>query len=201
MKTACVLLAAGTGSRYGGEKLDAVIGGTTLLDRASAVHLKQNYEFRVAVVSENLKERIVGFDSVAVNRNPERGISSSIRIGIEEIRCLERERGIQLDGVLFGVSDQPFLKSETVADILKTFAAHPDRIVAPASEDGRRGNPVVFPAALLRELSLLTGDTGGSSVIRKHLELLLTVPAERSELADIDTRQDENALQNGAERA
>lgn len=68
----------------------------------------------------------------------------------------------------------------------KFLLESPDAIYA-LSWQGRRGNPVVFPADLFGELAALTGDTGGGAVIRRHPERLRLVEAfSPNELLDVD---------------
>ena len=53
--------------------------------------------------------------------------------------------------------------------------------------DGVRGNPCLFPARFYPELLELTGDRGGSAVIRRHEEDLLLLETDALELTDVDT--------------
>ena len=53
---------------------------------------------------------------------------------------------------------------------------------------------MLFPKSLFAELLALSGDVGGSQIIRRHEELLVTVPASKEELEDFDT------LKSGKER-
>lgn len=95
-----------------------------------------------------------------------------------------------MEGVLFAVSDQPWLTPESVARLLSAFRAHPGRICALAAE-GRRGNPAVFPADCFPDLLALTGDAGGGQIIRRHPERLLLVEAcHPRELSDVDRPED-----------
>ena len=189
-KTGCVLLAAGRSLRFGGNKLNEKINGESMLSHALAVHSAQGYAASVVVTGPDGTVDGNGLDAVAVNPAPERGISSSIQTGIEKLNEVCREKDIILDGVLFGVSDQPGLTPDTVNKLLQTFDADPSRIVAPVSPDGKRGNPVVFPFSLIPEFSGLEGDTGGGAIIRRHPELLMLVETDPDELFDVDTRAD-----------
>ena len=65
---------------------------------------------------------------------------------------------------------------------------HPDKLVG-LSHNGVRGNPCIFPARFFPELLALTGDRGGSAVIRRHEEELLLFEAAAAELEDVDTPQ------------
>lgn len=91
-----------------------------------------------------------------------------------------------LEGVLFAVCDQPWLTAKSIICLKNSFLESPDAICA-LSWQGRRGNPVVFPADLFGELAALTGDTGGGAVIRRHPERLRLVEAfSPNELLDVD---------------
>ena len=76
------------------------------------------------------------------------------------------------------------------------FRHNPDRIVA-LSHGGVRGNPCLFPARFFPELMALTGDRGGSGVIRRHPEALLMLETAEEELWDVDTPQALAALERG----
>ena len=53
----------------------------------------------------------------------------------------------------------------------------------------------MFPAPLYPELLKLTGDRGGSAVIRQHPELLTLLEVPEQELCDVDTIQALESLQ------
>lgn len=186
-RVACLLLAAGTGSRFGGDKLLYPVDGQPMAAHAIQLHAGIPYALRIFVTQRRhaaLAEQAAqaGF-LVGYNDTPERGIASSIRVAMD----LLDGQLIQPDGLLFGVCDQPRLRRETVLLLLDRFREAPERIVAPVWQ-GRRGNPVVFPARFREALAHLEGDTGGSAVIRAHPDALLLVPVSNgAELTDIDT--------------
>lgn len=181
---ACVLLAAGAGSRFGGGKLLAEYDGVRLFERAMDVLPKERF-VRVVVVSgcgDILAEGgRRGFLAVR-NTEPEKGVSLSIRLGLEAAK--------PCGAVLFLVGDQPRLTRESVCRILDAGDAHPERIIAPERPDGRLGNPCLFPSAFFAELSSLEGDCGGKRVIRAHPDALFTVPLPEEELFDTDTQEE-----------
>ena len=121
---------------------------------------------------------------VVINPAPEQGLSASVRLGTAHIL----ETGAY-DGILYAVADQPNLSPVTVDRLVNAFCEEPHRIWAPKA-NGKRGNPVIFPADLFEELLQVTGDRGGRQVIAAHLELLRTIAAAASELKDIDTKED-----------
>ena len=184
MSITCILLAAGLSTRFGGEKLLCEQDGVPIGIRAIRLHAALPYAERILVTRRVHTALITAAEAagftVAFNDDPARGISSSIRIGLAA-------RSLETDGILFGVADQPSLTPATVRALMDAFTAHPRHITAPF-HGGQRGNPVIFPASLVPELSALTGDTGGGRVIKAHPELLWPVETgEDREFSDVDT--------------
>lgn len=185
----CVVMAAGNADRFGGGKLAAVFRGKTLLERALEAVPADRLTAVCVVVRDDTGEaaaRRIGFDAVR-NSYPERGAAYSVRLGTE---ALKEKCG----AILFQAADQPLLRRETVADLIDLYLENPDSIAALA-HDGVRGNPCIFPAEFFPELCALTGDVGGSAVIRRHPDRLLLLEADTEELADVDTREDLQQLQ------
>lgn len=118
-----------------------------------------------------------GFGAV-LNDQPDLGLSRSVRLGLERLT--------DCDGVLFLVADQPWLKRDSAEALAALWAQNPAKIAAMA-HGGVRGNPCLFPARFYPELLELTGDRGGSSVIRRHEDALILLETDALELADVDT--------------
>ena len=177
-------MASGSAVRFGSNKLLYPVDGVPMVERAFSAVPPELFA-RACVVScypeiLALAEKR-GYLPVP---NPEavQGQSASVRLGLAELA--------ELDGALFSVCDQPWLRQESVLRLLDRFREHPDRICA-LSWQGLRGNPAVFPAALFSELLSLSGDRGGGQVIQTHLPLLCLVEAGRAEeLRDVDTPAD-----------
>lgn len=175
-----VVMAAGNGRRFGRNKLEAVFGGKTLLrraleavpaDRLAAVAVVTQYDGAAALAAE------FGFH-VLRNSRPEDGLSRTVRLGTEALA--------DCDAILFQVADQPLLRRETVAALIDFYAHQPDCIAA-LSDGQRRGNPCIFPRRFFPTLTALTGDEGGSAIIRHHPETLRLLPTNSEELQDVDT--------------
>ena len=184
MRLGAVLLASGSGRRFGGNKLLARVDGIPLYRRAMAALAPAPFARR-AVCSpypEILSAgAALGFLPLRNLRAAE-GISASIRLGLAHMAGM--------DGVLFSVCDQPFLTTESIINLINAFEESKNGICALAWR-GRRGNPVVFPADLFGELAALTGDTGGGAVLRRHPDRLVLVEAVfPKELEDVDNPGD-----------
>lgn len=188
MKLACLLTAAGTSSRFGTDKLRMSIAGQPMGIHALDVLSQVPFDLRVLITSADKGYLIQAAENrgftVIINPAPEKGISSSVRLGTEHI-C----RIGAYDGILYAVADQPNLRAATVEELVSAFREEPHDIWAPEA-NGKRGNPVIFPASLTKELLEITGDKGGRQVIAAHPELLKTVIVPPGELIDIDTKED-----------
>lgn len=180
MKVGAVLMASGAGRRFGGNKLLYPVEGVPMIRRALAAAPAELFE-RACVVScypEILA--LAGERGYVTVPNPEaaQGQSASVRLGLSALKAV--------DGALFAVCDQPWLRRDSVERLLADFFAHPDAICS-LGWRGERGSPAVFPRELFPELLALTGDRGGGGVIRAHQDRLRLVEAGGAEeLRDMD---------------
>ena len=179
-KPGCVVLAAGSARRFGGNKLTAAVAGVTLIRRALSAVPAERFS-RVAVVTQypEIWELAKEFSFTPVrNDAPEAGVSRSIALGLAALgNC---------PGALFLVADQPLLRRESVDALVTLWLEKPDGIAA-LGHGGVRGNPCFFPARLFPELRALQGDRGGAAVIRRHEDLLTLLEVDPRELQDADT--------------
>lgn len=188
MKLSCVLMAAGAGVRFGGNKLRAEFRGTPLYALALAA-VPASCLSSVAVVSGDpvilSSAGEAGFIPV-LNGSPELGASLTIRLGLEAVG--------DCDACMFMVADQPLLKRQTAARLVREYERCPGGILAPAYR-GRRGNPVIFSSVFFPELMALEGECGGSRVIQSHGDSLALLEADPLELNDVDSIEALHALE------
>lgn len=177
-----LLLAAGEGRRFGGDKLvRAQVGGRPLVVAAARV-FRQAIPRTVLVVPPRAPRleallRDVGVSRV-INPDPGRGLGSSLAVGV---RATADARAW-----VVGLADMPFLQPATVAAIAQVVAAAPVPVV-PLYGD-RRGHPVGFPAAYRDRLWSLSGPEGGRALLGPEVwSLSVTDPGV---VLDIDTPAD-----------
>ena len=180
LRIGCLVMAAGSGSRFGRNKLEAVIDGKTLLRRALEAVPREEFACVTVVTQYDGAAALAEEFGFAVVRNdrPEDGLSRTVRLGTEAMAGC--------DAIMYQVADQPLLERDTVRREVELFRAHPDRIVG-LVHNGVRGNPCIFPRRFFPELMALTGDVGGNVVIRAHPESLLLYETAAAELRDVDT--------------
>jgi nicotine blue oxidoreductase len=185
-----IVLAAGGGSRFGGGKLLAKLGGRPILGAVLHNLREAPVDETVVVVgaeAERLREICAhyGVRTVA-NGEWERGQSTSVLAGL-------RACGGQAAVVLLG--DQPFVGAGAVERLVAAFANGAE--VAVATYGGKRRNPVLFSREVWPLLEAeLAGDEGARSVLRRHPELVVEVPCEGvGDPTDVDTREDLRRLE------
>jgi molybdenum cofactor cytidylyltransferase len=182
LKFGCILLAAGEGKRFGGNKLLARLNGMPILEHIlKALPIEKFADCAIVAADSKILKLADKYDiSGVINDKPELKLAHSIRMGIEQMG--------DIDACMFLVCDQPNLKRETLSDMLDSYVSSS---ILSLSFHGKRGNPVIFPAFLLEELSNLSLDENGVCVINRHSEILkLYDTSDEAQLVDIDTKHD-----------
>ena len=190
-KYALILLAAGQSVRFGSDKLKAVVEGEAMYESAiSRFEAFQGFKSYVVTGKEEitLSAESAGY-TVVCNKEPEKGISLSVKLGLTKAIEDADENGTPLRGVLFSVCDQPRLKKSTIQRIINTAFHNPGKIVC-AGEGTRNGNPVLWDKRFFDKLLELDGDIGGKKILKENLDSLKIVPVQAGELQDIDRKED-----------
>jgi len=137
----------------------------------------------IAVVSDDarLRQALDGLPvQLAVNSNPARGLSSSIRVAMDAVPP-------SADAVLIAAADLPFLEAAQVQQLVTAY--RPGAIVVSRYGD-HTGNPQVYDQKFFGELRQITGDRGGRLVADRHPEAVIEVRFEDRAGEDIDTPED-----------
>lgn len=178
-------LAAGAGRRFGSNKLLWAYQGKTLyrygLETLTRFcHERPDCSLTVVTRHEKILTDLRGEEYRVVDSpDSQYGISYTIRAGLESLEYTSQ------DYFLFVVADQPHLTVQTLHKLAD--AADDGMMTAVSAFGNRRGNPVLFSAALAPELRMLSGDNGGKQVLRAHPEKCREVQVSNErELEDID---------------
>ena len=195
-KIACLILGAGASVRFGGTKQLAQLDGKSLIQRALDVANESKADYVLLVVggksSEILEQVQLSRAQVILNKDYERGISTSIRSGVSNLPddCV---------AVVIMVADQPYLTSAQVDLILERFrnsVPFDRKQVVALSYKGEPRNPVLIPRAMFEELLHLEGDIGARELVRKSKELSLIDIDDPKVFLDIDTKDSLLELKN-----
>jgi molybdenum cofactor cytidylyltransferase len=183
VRVGAVILAAGQGSRLGGvAKALLEHEGQTFLARIAAACAAVEARVVVVVAAPHGEQvsaatRALGL-AVAVNPAPERGMASSVVVGLAALPA-------ELDGALVWPVDIPEVTAATLGKILAV--ATPSTLVSPR-HGGRRGHPLWIGARLWDRVPA-TVDSGGLRSLTQVPWLDVTVP-DPQVLVDVDTPSD-----------
>lgn len=188
-----IVLAAGSGVRFGGGKLTAPWRGGALLDGAleaafaapaRSVWLVTGADPGVAWAARNFATRrgtILRLNIVHA-RDHALGLSASLKAGVA---ALPEDAA----GAFVLLGDMPLIPHDVPFRLALALAG--DALASAPMFDGRRGHPVLFSAALFGDLLDLEGDEGAREVLEGLGErLALIEAADAGVLFDIDAPAD-----------
>ncbi|HEY0962700.1 MAG TPA: nucleotidyltransferase family protein [Pseudomonadales bacterium] len=178
----CIVLAAGSATRFGSDKRLAEFAGDTLLARTLAT-LNSVFTQRVLVLraddatDETLARRF-GKDWLVVRATDAgKGMGNSLAAAMA---CTA-----DWNGAVVALADMPFVRPVTCATIAARLTA--DTLVVPFHR-GQRGNPVGIGSRYFSELATLRGDRGARELFERHAAALVKLDVDDPGiLRDIDT--------------
>jgi len=182
-----VVLAAGRSSRMGFPKALAEVAGELALARVLRLARAQRLPVRVVLGfhAEAIRARVpLDEREVVVNPAPERGQSSSLRVGAA---ALPEGSALALWPV-----DHAHVAEATFATLLAAFRARERGValVVP-SHAGRHGHPLLGDGAVRREFAALRDDEPGHVVLRRDPKRVLHVVVDDpAVVADFDAPGD-----------
>lgn len=182
-----LLLAAGGSRRMGEPKQLLEFQGKTLLRRAAESLVEAGFKPVVVILGaevERSKAEVENLTvSFAVNDEWKGGMSSSIRVGLENLILLEPD----IDAVMITLCDQPFVTAEKLDLFIEEFKRNKVAIIA-AKYNEAFGVPALFSRAMFGELAKLEGDKGARDLIRQT-DSIISIDLPEAAF-DIDTRAD-----------
>ncbi|WP_394728778.1 NTP transferase domain-containing protein [Altererythrobacter sp. GH1-8] len=172
-----MILAAGRGERFGGDKLNSLCAGKPLghwaLQRAS----EAGFGTGLVVYSETQTEFLTGFPSWTIRQivNPSAQMSDSLHCAVRyasEVRA---------EAILILLADMPLIDPQHLKILAKQ-----EGVAATLYPDGRTGVPAKIPEQHYSQLLSLHGDRGAASWLN-HLSHLTRMEAPADSLLDVDT--------------
>lgn len=188
-----ILLAAGRGQRFGGDKLLAKAGstpgGAVLAGECIGVTACRNLLVALPRV-------------VAVVRPGDAALAAALgAAGAQVVRCESADDGMGASlacgvaatkgaaGWLVALADMPWIMPSTIARVAAAVADGAP--VAAPFHGGKRGHPVGFSAACYAALAALTGDEGAKAVVAAHGDGLARIDVDDAgTLRDVDRPED-----------
>jgi molybdenum cofactor cytidylyltransferase len=183
-----IILAAGGSSRFGRPKQLLTFRGKTLLRTIVDAACKAGCSPVVVVTGnddEKTLQELAHVNAIKVqNKNWQRGIGSSIRIGVQALI----DQVPDVTAVLLLVCDQPAVDERVIEGLFATREATKKDIVASSYAD-TAGVPAVFNRSLFKELLALADESGAKSIIQQNPERVAQFAFPKGAI-DIDTWED-----------
>lgn len=182
-----IVLAAGSSTRMGTQKLLLPFEGKTIIEKVvENILLSGISHIRVVLgsdsgeIAETLQSWPVSFVS---NGNFQEGMHTSVICGVNSLPPTAR-------AVLIFLGDQPFIPGHVTEKVVEAWKNSGEGIVIPLF-DGKRGHPPLYDMKYRNELSNLDPTQGLRSVAQKFPEDICEVETFSPEIVrDIDTKSD-----------
>jgi CTP:molybdopterin cytidylyltransferase MocA len=200
-----VVLAAGTGSRFGGAKLLAPLEGRPLVAHVAATVARAvstgTLAGGVAVIPPNATALAWYWDTAGLglvtNPDPAAGLAASLQRGLAALESLIGPA--RPAAALIVLADQPRIRGDVIERLVEVWRAH-GRSTRPryAGSPDTPGHPVLLDRALWPLARDLTGDRGLGELLGSRPEAvsLVDVPGANP---DVDTPADLRQLEEPME--
>ena len=180
-----LLLAAGSGSRFGSDKLLHRLPHGVPIAVQAARHLLGQIPRVIAVVRAGADESAGALAAegceVVVCQEAHEGMGASLA-------CAVRAAG-EAQGYVVALGDMPFVRPSSIAAVCEALAK--GALLAAPYFRRRRGHPVGISGRFREELLALRGDEGARGLLQRHAPLLVKVPCgDPGVIRDIDAPGD-----------
>lgn len=181
-----ILLAAGTASRMGSNKMLFELDGESVLRRAAGRALAGGLSPLLVVLghqAERAAQELAGLDCrTVINPDYEQGVNTSLKAGISAVPDEARAALVML-------ADMPFVTSEMIADLVARYRASTAPLVI-SDYAGVNAPPMLYDRSLFSELLAMTGEGCGRQVVKRHKAEAEVLPWPESALTDLDVPDD-----------
>jgi molybdenum cofactor cytidylyltransferase len=178
-----VILAAGAGRRFGGDKMLAHIDGVPMIRVVAMAYAELCGEVSVVIPADpRLRDALDGVAAeIIVNEGASEGIASSIRLAIDH--------SMRYPAVMIALGDEPRVDRALVTRVMQLWHETRAPVVVPRY-NGDPGHPVLFDKAVYPELLKLQGDRGAKGLIEQYGSRVLAVDQIGDRPVDVDTVDD-----------
>lgn len=187
-----VIPAAGSSSRLGQPKQLLQFQNKTFLQRILDIAIPFNFTPSVLILGAHADQirDDTHLDNITTiyNEHWPEGIASSIRLGVSESIKLNES----LENILFLLSDQPFVTTELIEELIQKHTNGDQRITACRYKENI-GVPAIFGKTFFTRLMDLKGDAGAKKIIARNREQVDSIVFKDGSF-DVDTEEDYQEL-------
>ncbi len=180
-----VILAGGQSQRMGrANKLLARFDGISLVRKVAKATLNSRAAGVTVVTGHqaaSIEAALEGLDVEFVHNSAfASGLASSLISGIASLPA-------DCDGALILLADMPQITTAMTDRMIEAHDEAADGAIIHATSQGKRGNPVLWPARYFDQLKELSGDVGARHLIAQNAEKVIEVELGEAAAADVDT--------------
>jgi molybdenum cofactor cytidylyltransferase len=185
VRVAAVVLAAGSSTRMGRNKLLLDLDGQPVVRRAVQAAVESGVD-RVVVVLGHEADRVrPALDGLAceviVNPDHERGVGTSLHAGIRA--------AADADAVVVLLADMPFVTAEMIRAVVERHRATGARLVLSHYGDVQ-APPTLYARELFAEVLAEPDERCGKRIAKRHADEAKVVPWPQAALRDLDVAAD-----------
>ena len=183
-----IVLAAGSSTRFGRNKLLEKIYGYTLIEKVVKSAVSSKAEEVIVVLgheAQKIREALSNSDCKFVfNENFREGQSSSVKVGVKSVMKYA-------DAIMVLPGDIALITPKTIDMVIEDYVRS-KRPVVVASHEGQLGHPILFDRCLFSEVMQINEKTKGlKAFVNRHRNLINNVETGSVEvLIDVDTKED-----------
>lgn len=181
-----VLLAAGTSSRMGCNKMLFELGGESVLRGAARRALAGGLSPLLVVLghqAERARQELDGLAcQVVINPDYDQGITASLKAGVSALPATAAATVVLL-------ADMPLVSTEMIAEIVKRYRATGAPLVI-SDYGGVTAPPMLYDRRLFGELRQMTAGGCGRQVVKRHRTEAQVLSWPPATLADLDVPED-----------
>lgn len=184
-----IVLAAGKSSRmHGRNKLLVKVEGKPIILRVVEAGLKSKVDEVIVVLgweANRIQKALAELPvRLVLNKNYEKGQSSSVKAGLREVVEVAQ-------AILILPGDMAMIDPKPINLVISEYARKKKPVVI-AAHQGRPGHPILLDRKLFKEIETIDEHTLGlKAVVRNHQrEVRLVEAGSANVLRDVDTRKD-----------
>jgi molybdenum cofactor cytidylyltransferase len=191
-----ILLAAGTSSRMGSNKLLFELNGESVLRGAVRRALAGGLSPLLVVLGHESDKAWSKIEDLpcqwALNPLYEQGINTSLKSGVLAVPP-------EAVAAMVMLADMPFVTSEMIAEMIERYRTTEAPLVI-SDYEGVNAPPMLYDRSLFNELKLMTGEGCGRQVVKRHRHEAEVLAWPASALADMDVPEDYDKIRAVRER-
>lgn len=187
-----IVLAAGTSSRMGHNKLLIDLDGEPVVRRATRNAADAGLDPLLVILGFEADLVRRGLEGIAyeeiLNPDYDRGINRSVQLGIQQVQG-------RVAAAVVILADMPFVTVEMIAAVAERYRRSKPPLVI-SQYGGVRAPPTLYDHTLFSEFSESDGEGCGRRVVRRHRDEAAVLEWPADALTDLDRPDDVERVRN-----